>query len=96
MVHRTINGGVLNLDSVSASILTVQEVVIFKNETLKQILDTIGQYYGITVLFTTPEKENLHLYFKWEQTQSLPNVVDQLNSFSQINIVLNDGVLTVE
>ncbi len=26
----------------------------------------------------------------------LANVVDQLNSFSQINIVLNDGVLTVE
>ncbi|MDO5394879.1 MAG: DUF4974 domain-containing protein [Bacteroidales bacterium] len=72
------------------------EVIIFKDKPLVQILSSIAKYYGVTVKFNNPSKETLHLYFQWDQSLPLADVVEQLNNFEQIAITLTSSGLTIE
>lgn len=70
--------------------------VVFKDESFETIISTIGRHYGTTATFKSNKSKNLHLYFKWEQNQTLAEVVEELNNFEQIDITLIDNVLTIE
>lgn len=72
------------------------DIKVFKNRTLEEIITVIADYYGATVKFDTEGSKNLRLYFKWDQSEPLNEVVEQLNSFEQIEISLADNVLTVD
>ncbi len=72
------------------------EIKVFRNRTLEEIITVISDYYGATAKFTTDDSKNLRLYFKWNQSEPLSEVVEQLNSFEQIDISLADNLLTVE
>lgn len=70
--------------------------VIFKNEPLGNIIETIAAHYGATVKHSTDREKNLNLYFQWDTGASLKEVIDELNNFEQIKISLSDNVLTIE
>ncbi|MDE6276973.1 MAG: DUF4974 domain-containing protein [Muribaculaceae bacterium] len=70
--------------------------IIFENETLEVIMNTIADTYGIEVKFRNPETAELHLYYKLDRSLPLSELVDQLNAFEQINIKQNGSILTVE
>lgn len=53
-------------------------------------------YYGVTVKFNQDAAKSLLLYFEWDQSLPLNEVVEQLNNFEQINITLTDKALTVK
>lgn len=72
------------------------EIKIFKEDNLEQIIEDICGYYGASATFHTAGAKTLRLYFQWDQSQPLDEVVEQLNSFEQIEITLNDNLITVE
>lgn len=71
-------------------------IVVFKDQSLADILAEIGRYYEVTVSFTNPQAKDLRLYFKWDQSQTITEVADQLNSFEQISIAVSGNDLNVE
>lgn len=83
-------------DSIQQKNLPIPETKVFKDETLENIILDISEYYGVSASFKTPVSKELRLYFKWEQSQQLIEVVEQLNNFEHIDIVLNENVLIVE
>ena len=72
------------------------KTLIFKDEPFIAVIRTIAEYYGATVAYDSDKSKDLHLYFKWDQTLSLKEIVEQLNNFEQINIKLAGNTLTIE
>lgn len=70
--------------------------VMFENEPLEKIMKEVAKAYGVEVKFNDMEAASLHLYYKFDPTQSLNEVVKQLNTFEQINISRNGNILTID
>ncbi|MDE7135666.1 MAG: DUF4974 domain-containing protein [Muribaculaceae bacterium] len=74
----------------------VAEAKVFENETLTNILDEMSRHYGFKVRILNGGVAGLRLYFRWDPSDDLADVVRQLNNFERINIVLSDNTLTVK
>ncbi len=72
------------------------ETILFDNESLGDILNRIGEYYGYNVQFNAPEVSDLRLYFRWDQSQSPEEVAKALNNFEQIHIILKDNTIIAD
>lgn len=83
-------------DTIPAETTPLPETIVFKGENLERILADMAEYYGATVKFSQASAKSIQLYFEWEQSLPLNEVVQQLNNFEQINITLIDKVLTVK
>lgn len=81
---------------VTDSIADISEPVVFEDETLSAILTRIGRAYGVTVRFTRPDVRDLRLYFSWTPSTPLAEVVNDLNNFDRIDIVLKDDTMIVK
>ena len=83
-------------DTIPAETTPLPETIVFKGENLERILADMAGYYGVMVKFNQEAAKSLQLYFEWDQSLPLNEVVEQLNNFEQINIILTDKVLTVK
>ena len=83
-------------DTIPAETTPLPETIVFKGENLERILADMAGYYGVTVKFNQDAAKSLLLYFEWDQSLPLSEVVEQLNNFEQIDIALTDKVLTVK
>lgn len=90
---------------VAGSVDTSQESVglpvesgerVFDNVTLREIMKEISLCYGVDIVFKSPSTGKLRLHFEWNPAQSLPEVLENLNSFEQINITFSDNTLTID
>lgn len=72
------------------------QTVIFKENSLSTILESIASYYGATLVSNKPEAKDLRLYFIWDQSKPLGETIDMLNNFEQIDITLKDNTITVD
>lgn len=90
------NANVAPTDTVPAETAPLPETIVFKGENLERILADMAGYYGVTVKFNQDAAKSLQLYFEWDQSLPLSEVVEQLNNFEQINITLTDKALTVK
>ena len=90
------NANVAPTDTIPSETTPLPETIVFKGENLERILANIVEYYGATVKFNQDAAKSLKLYFEWNQSLPLNEVVEQLNNFEQINITLTDKVLTVK
>lgn len=70
--------------------------VLFDNEPIDSILAVIGKHYGVDVVFESDRSKSLRLYYRLDMTQPLESLVDELNTFEQINIRNNGNILIVE
>lgn len=70
--------------------------VLFENEALAVILDSVAKWHGVSVSYRTPDVADLHLYYKFDPAQPLSEIVEQLNTFEQINIRLDGKTLIVD
>ena len=70
--------------------------VMFEDATLNTIMTVIASNYGLEVKFINPEKSTLRLYYKFDNTRPVEHIIDQLNTFEQINISIEDNTLIVE
>lgn len=69
---------------------------VFKNKSLENIVSAIAGYYDATVVFNIDSTKDLRLYFNWDKSLPLEDVIAQLNSFERINITLNDKTIIVD
>lgn len=73
-----------------------RQTYVFKNESLENIISAIAGYYDATVVFNADSTKGLRLYFNWDKSVPLEDVIAQLNSFERINITLNDKTIIVD
>ncbi len=72
------------------------EIIVFDNEPLKTIAGKIAEYYGYKVEFNNESSESLRLYFRWNQENSVGEVVESLNNFEQIHIEIKDKTIKID
>ncbi len=70
--------------------------VMFEDETLESIMKKIAGAYGIEVRFNNKEVASLHFYYKLDLSLPLNEVIEQLNTFEQIDIRQNGNILTID
>lgn len=90
------NSNIAPTDTIPAETTPLPETIVFKGENLERILANMAGYYDATVKFNHDAAKSLQLYFEWDRSQPLNEVVEQLNTFEQIDITLTDKVLTVK
>ena len=78
-----------------ASDISTQEVVLFENRPVSDVLAVVGRLYGVTVRYDDPHTATLRLYFRLDTSLPLDDVIAQLCTFEQINISRNGQILTV-
>lgn len=70
------------------------ETIVFENETLAVILGRISAAHGgLRVVIADPDKARLRLYFRWNTSESLAEVMDHLNHFEQIEVVIDGNTI---
>lgn len=83
-----------DMDTIPNTTIEGPETTIFKDESLDRIMSEIGEYYHVRVIFRNTSRKHLYLYFQWNRTLPLPDIVEQLNNFEQINIKhTNNGLI---
>ena len=70
--------------------------VMFENEPLETIMKKIAEAYGVEVKFNNKEAASLHLFYKFDPALPLGEVIEQLNTFEQINITRNGDTLNID
>lgn len=90
------NANIAPTDTIPTETTPLPGTIVFKGENLEKILADMSGYYGATVKFNQDAAKFLKLYFEWDQSLPLNEVVEQLNNFEQIDITLTDKVLTVK
>ena len=70
--------------------------VMFENEPLENIMKEIAEVYGAEVKFNNKDVASLHLYYKLDPSLPLDEVVEQLNTFEQINISQKGNILNID
>ena len=85
-----------SVKSVEAVKDKIPEIIVFDNEPLKTIVDKIAVYYGCKVEFNNESSKSLRLYFRWNQDNTLEEVVERLNNFEQIHIEIKDKTIKVD
>ena len=73
----------------------MQEKVVFENQTLKEILDKLSVYYHVGVRYEEESLMDLRLYFNWNPSEDIGNVLIILSNFDHINLNLEDDTIVV-
>lgn len=68
---------------------------VFDNATLTEIMQEMGKYYQVEVVFANNDVKSVRLYFEWNQAKSLDENIEILNSFNQITITRQAGTITI-
>ena len=71
-------------------------IVVFDNETLEGIVTRISDYYEYQVIFNKDASKSLRLYFRWNQANTIEEVIERLNNFEQIHITINDRTIKID
>ncbi len=72
------------------------EPLVFEDATLSEIVAAIAKAYNVTAYYKDATVKDLHLYYRFDAGKSLSEIVEQLNTFEQINIVVDGDKLIVE
>ncbi|RRD02918.1 DUF4974 domain-containing protein [Prevotella sp. OH937_COT-195] len=69
---------------------------VFENEDLEQVLSEMCAFYDFSVEFKNDEVRKLRLFFKWDKNSSAEEVVEELNHFESVDIVIKNHTFIVE
>lgn len=75
--------------------IAAPEIVVFDNEPFGTIMNRIAEYYGYDTEFATDAPMSLRLYFRWNQSHTLDEVIESLNNFEQIDITVKDKIIKI-
>ncbi|MBO6078396.1 MAG: DUF4974 domain-containing protein [Bacteroidaceae bacterium] len=75
---------------------SADQLVVFTNTKLEQMLTEIASYYGVTVEYKSADVRDLRFYYEWNRKVGIESVTDDLNRFAKVNITLNNKKITVE
>ena len=68
---------------------------LYDNVPLEQIMDDIASTYNVEVEWQNENARNLRLYYQWEPSFSLDDVVEMLNHFESIKITRSGDKLII-
>ena len=85
---------IITKDTVIGQELT-KAPVIFENETLQTILSQMCIHYDVTVKYEQEDIKDIRLFFNWNPSDSLVEVVNLLNQFDHLNLYINGKTLNV-
>lgn len=71
------------------------KVINFDDEELEAILSQMAVFYHVKVSYANDVIRHIRLHFKWNQANSLDDVITLLNSFQQIDIVRKGDAVIV-
>lgn len=72
------------------------KIIRYDEATLQKILTDMGEYYCLRVELRNEDAKTLRLFFQWNQRQEASKVLEQLNTFERIHLVLNDSTIIAE
>ncbi len=78
------------------TIISAAGPIMFENEPLEAIMETVARAYGVEVKFNSRETASLHLYYRLDPALPLDEVVSQLNTFERIDIKQEDDTLIID
>ena len=85
----------LREDTVENDSTVTMESIVFDNVPLEKILTEIANYYHVEVSLQNDDVRHLRFYFVWKQNDSLQEVIEKLNMFEQVNLIIEDGKLII-
>ena len=86
---------VVPADTVTTDTAAVAETVVFDNVSLDSIAKRIAAYHHLPMEIENDEARQLRFYYAWNQTDSLQEVVEKLNMFEHVTMVVENGKLIV-
>ncbi|MDE7412275.1 MAG: DUF4974 domain-containing protein [Muribaculaceae bacterium] len=75
---------------------TKSSPVLFEDAVLSEIMERIRTDYGVEVKFGNEDVAALHLYYKYDPSLDLDEIISQLNTFESINITRDENLLTID
>lgn len=78
------------------SLVAVTGSIMFENDTLERVMKEIALAYGVEVRMANAATASLRLYYKFDTTLPLDEVISQLNTFEQINIRCEGDTLIID
>ena len=69
--------------------------VVFDNVTLDSIAKSIATYHHLDMDLQNEQASQLRFYFVWDQDESPQEVIEKLNMFEQVHLVIENGKLLV-
>ena len=72
------------------------KIIRYDEATLQKILTDMGEYYRLRLELRNEDAKTLRLFFQWNQRQEASKVLEQLNMFERIHLVLNDSTIIAE
>ena len=82
-------------DTVTTDTVAVAETVVFDNVSLDSIAKRIAAYHHLPMEIENDEARQLRFYFAWNQKDGLQEVVEKLNMFEHVTMVVENGKLIV-
>lgn len=70
--------------------------IVFENAELQTMLSEIATYYNYKVSFRNEAAKHVRLYFTWNKTSKIEDVVAMFNKFERIHIVIENQTLMIE
>ena len=86
---------VVPADTVTTDTAAVAETVVFDNVPLDSIAKRIAAYHHLPIEIENDEARQLRFYFAWNQKDGLQEVVEKLNMFEHVTMVVENGKLIV-
>ena len=92
------NGSSLHVRAVETDVFTAwkQGEFYFDNEPLLDIAKEIGKWYNVSVVFQSPEKMHIRLFFAAPKDASIQELVEVLNSMNKAKFVYHNDQLVIE
>ena len=86
---------VVPVDTVTTDTAAVAETVVFDNVSLDSIARRIAAYHHLPMEIENDEARQLRFYYAWNQKDGLQEVVEKLNMFEHVTMVVENGKLIV-
>lgn len=87
---------IIPLDTLTPGNEAASVAVLFEDEPLSLIMSRIAAAYGVDVRFDNDEVAQLHLYYTFDSSLPLEEIISQLNSFESIDITINGNTLIID
>ena len=75
--------------------VAIPKTVIFENKTLREVLGKMSDTYKVNVIYKEEGLANLRLYFNWNPSEDIHDVLTLLNSFEHFHLELEGNTIVV-
>ena len=70
--------------------------VVFEDAELVNILKEVAAYYHYETVYKREDVKHIRLYFTWDKSMPVEEIVEMFNKFERIHITLKDSQMIIE